>query len=586
MRECKKGYNCGKTCIERKDDCDELTSLQSGKIMDNYEAIFRLFDDKAEVLVPGGNIGERMFKYDKGKIAKAKAESGEWSEEQTTKFLEDAWLAVNASYTPVQAQAVLAREIDLDSGHELVTKLGRKPTFEEYGDWMSKQEWYKNPNLGSKAQNGKERIEGDRRLYELPGMKQKNSIFASKADENEAIEKIWSAMPADIRESLFKSSAGEPNRDDPPNRVQEDWGGDLESMRKGMLRTLLQQAVRDKDGQIYFADPKSPDGRLGVPPALDHIIPLARGGTHTEENWTFTSDVSNSTVKGNGTLVDEVKKLKAAAKGKGKKTAEEIYRQKRDKGIKDILDTVMEEEITESIDKAARAMMQRAEAELADTIESAGNNNNYPGIKEAYMKMQAGGTNAGLRGAFMRGLERAEVVPPGFGAQFRDYTDPAQQDKYALEFLTELEEKPKHGLSLAAKVLQDYQKPKSAFTPRAQKRYKVIPDYETYKAKPEALGIGLLKALNTGKADPTQPMNTLTPAIWEEKVFPGINSAFPIAAMPPEIKRIFPRTGDAYTALSLENRKKINQFLNERGLIASFDDLSPELQALVKPKKG
>lgn len=233
--------------------------------------------------------------------------------------------------TPDEASALLARKITNP-------ETGEEQSIEDYSNWMESQSWYEGAEQGSKAKEEADRVPGDRRLYTLPSMKP-NSVT------DEEVDAVYQALDTNMRNVLFPRGAGAPKRDEPPNRLLADWGGDSEKLQKAMLKAALEQTGVDPDtGELGIIDSWTGKAIKG-PMDLDHIVPLAKGGSHGPKrepdeghatgpdayNFDWTSTKLNQNYKGDRDIVQTVARLKQARDGKGKKSGQDLY----DKVIKD-----------------------------------------------------------------------------------------------------------------------------------------------------------------------------------------------------------------------------------------------------------
>ena len=136
-------------------------------------------------------------------------------------------------------------------------------------------------------------------IYELPGMKRR------KVDDQE-VDAAWDALTPQQRDILFSPNAGAPGRGQFDLR-QSEWGGDINRMRRSMLKAMLEQS--DDDGNIIDPWTGKP---LVFPADLDHILPIAQGGGHgspsqgslnsgyASDNWVWISPEVNRYYKGDG----------------------------------------------------------------------------------------------------------------------------------------------------------------------------------------------------------------------------------------------------------------------------------------------
>ena len=147
--------------------------------------------------------------------------------------------------------------------------------------------------------------------YSMPEMKLR------EVDDVE-VDAVWDELSTHQRNLLFSGTAGAPGRGD---RVKIDWDGDTERMRKSMLKAMLEQST--PDGRVI--DPWT-NTDLKFPADLDHIVPLAKGGTHGSgadskgydgSNWVWIDPRVNRNYKGDRDLNLTAYRLKLTANNPG-----------------------------------------------------------------------------------------------------------------------------------------------------------------------------------------------------------------------------------------------------------------------------
>lgn len=130
------------------------------------------------------------------------------------------------------------------------------------------------------------------------------------------VDAAWDSLTAAQRNLLFPRNAGAPDRGD---RIKTDWDGNTQRMRKSMLKALMEQM--DDEGRII--DPWT-NKELKFPADLDHIVPLAKGGTHGSplttdkdapydgSNWVWVNKEINRHYKGDNDINGTIANLRGA----------------------------------------------------------------------------------------------------------------------------------------------------------------------------------------------------------------------------------------------------------------------------------
>ena len=319
-RNCIKGFECGNSCISKAKDCLDITT-----------------DSKKLNTLVEGIINFSKFVKEETKYLPTQKEK--LATELTT-FEDDALaqLALSSgmnSFSPEEATITVGKAKENLGNNNLA----------EYAENLKNK--YKGYKPGKKASEGspnnrKLPPESDlitdpftgkqvHEMYYLPGSKIRNVT-------DKEVDAVWDRLKSTkegkgFLDSMFALSKGAPARDK-PDRSELDFPGKGGTMRlrKSQLKALLEQVAEDEDGDIYIADPWSDDGRLKYFPDLDHIVPLAVGGTHGtpvdtivpptsgyhSDNFIWTSKQINQKYKGDRTIPDTVKLLEKDAFTKDK----------------------------------------------------------------------------------------------------------------------------------------------------------------------------------------------------------------------------------------------------------------------------
>lgn len=325
--KCGKGQPCGKTCINRSFECRQKT------LGPDVNASLAAITNLAKSI---RDLGPRDSQTIRNNQIKKLSEASKISDADLKRKLivEAAMLDFN-SHPPEEAKSILNKKIKIDTKDPLYKGLPSEVTLEEYGEWVSKQEWYRaetNWSTGS-ISKGIDRKGDDFRKYYVPGSKLREV-------SDDEVDAVWEKLTQEDKVIFIGKNKGAPDRvDDGENRYKVDWDNDYDRMYKEQLRTILQQVVVNPDGTSHISSPFSPDGVLRGIADLDHIVPVSKGGTHgpldgvPNKNWVYIEARINRATKKNSDIVETVEDLKKAAYGYKKKNAEEYYKEKLNKNI-------------------------------------------------------------------------------------------------------------------------------------------------------------------------------------------------------------------------------------------------------------
>lgn len=270
-RKCIRGYGCGDTCIARTDACQSaigdpmMIAALAGLVM---KTAYALKNNKSRIAADKASVAEA--------IGKAKAIADPQLRED--KMYSIAMQTLNTIPPDEAAEILLDIHIPSENGEQISLK--------DYAEGLKQKH-----TSFAEGKKGASRIppKGDIVRDELTG-KDVHAMYYMPASKirtvsDEEVDEVYEKLKGDsseLLEGLFKPGRGQPSRYAPPDRKLADWPGKDGQLRlkKSMLKAMLEQIGEDKNGNAYLHDPWEPDGVLKTWPDLDHIVPLAVGGTH------------------------------------------------------------------------------------------------------------------------------------------------------------------------------------------------------------------------------------------------------------------------------------------------------------------
>ena len=211
-------------------------------------------------------------------------------------------------------------------------------TLDDYSNNLKNK--YPDYKPGRTAKNGQDRVLPDQsdlvkdpitgkmvhEMYYVPGSKQRTVTDAE-------VDAVWDKISKEeggkeLLTTLFSLDKGSPGRN-PPDRSKLDYdrsSNGPERLKKAQMKALLEQMI-EVNGQPEIHDPWEPDGIMKDFPDLDHIVPLAVGGTHGvpvdslippttgyhSDNFVWIGKRVNQHYKKDGTIPDTVNQMRVEA---------------------------------------------------------------------------------------------------------------------------------------------------------------------------------------------------------------------------------------------------------------------------------